>query len=186
MMEHVDSSQFHTAALRLAIAAGLVANHCDHAEHNEHVDAQWITNAGSTLINAGLEIAAQLGVDPIEQYGVRLAQIESANVLHGSATFEGLQSVRDARTWRDLQIVQAEHDRAYHPDVAGLTRADQLRHYAFHVAKLAAAVAKLCLDECGLDEIRDRRMPDMILFGIKLHTVVATRLPESPVADGWS
>lgn len=82
-----------------------------------------------------------------------------------------------------VQLVQLEHDRAYHLDVLGLSRADQLRHYAFHVAKLAGSFARRARGQAGDEEIVERRLPDVLLFGIKLATVMAERLPDEPLPD---
>ena len=32
--------------------------------------------------------------------------------------------------------------------------------------------------ELEQDEIRDKRLPDMVLFGVKLHTAMGVRLPD--------
>jgi len=161
------------ASRRLAGAAGEVANYCDSVEHNEAAETSWVTEAGATLRQVAAELAAAIGEDLVELYAGRLAQIEQrglAGELPGA--FNGPAKAREATTWLDLQLVQAQHDRHYHPDVAGLTKYDQLRHYAFHLAKLAAAVS----DETRRAEIAERRLADTLLFGLTLATVMGERL----------
>jgi hypothetical protein len=75
-----------------------------------------------------------------------------------------------------LQRVQWEHDRHYHAEVLGLSRYEQLRHYAFHLAKLAGAAA----ETASGDDERDFfacRLPDLVLFGPKLGTLTNEQLP---------
>ena len=76
--------------------------------------------------------------------------------------------------------MQWEHDRNYHPDVLGLSRYEQLRHYAFHLAKLAgAAAAAASGDE---SDFLARRLPDLLLFGLKLATLTNEPLPDEQVS----
>jgi hypothetical protein len=168
---------FRRAALELAPAAALVANYCDHAEHVEEVDAAWIAEASDTLRKVALSLSAELGVSLIDAYTARLQAIEARNVLSFDGSPDGSVAALQAKSWRDLQIVQAAHDRYYHPDVLGLAKSDQLRHYAFHLAKLVAAFAA----SDDIEELRDRRLPDALLFSIKLKTVIGQRLAEEPL-----
>jgi len=77
-----------------------------------------------------------------------------------------------------LQRLQWEHDRNYHPDVLGLSRYDQLRHHAFHLAKLAGAAADAASGEPS--DLLRRRLPDLLLFGLKLATLTIDQLPDQP------
>jgi hypothetical protein len=118
-------------------------------------------------------------------YARRLGQIERRHPLFPVADFDGGARAAAAKTWRDLQTVQAEHDRHYHPDVAGLSRYEQLRHYTFHVAKIAGALAQLSETESSeAKDFIERRVPDALLFGIKLATLVSEPLPEEPARQG--
>jgi hypothetical protein len=174
-----DRRHYREFALALAPAAAAVANYCDHAEHNEVVDRGWVTTAGATLERLAFDLAPTVGVDLLAAYAERLGSIERRNVLAGTAVFDGARAASSASTWRELQLVQAEHDRVYHPDVLGLSRSDQLRHYAFHLAKLVGAFATSDDDV----ELLARRLPDTLLFAIKLRTVMGERLPEEPLAS---
>ena len=172
-MNRRDSEAF---ALEIAPAAAAVANYCDHVEHNEVAEGTRVLDAATVLRDASVGLAVRAGRDPIELYAERLGAIEARNVLYHPGSFDGHGAVLRARTWRDLQLLQVEHDRAYHPDVLGLTKADQLRHYALHLTKIVGAFA--CSDDW--DDLLRRRLPDTLLFGLKLPTVMGSRLPDEP------
>jgi hypothetical protein len=176
-----DSVRVLDTVLSIAIVAADVANYCDHVEHNEIADLQSVRRAGSTLRVVGVTICEADSVDPVEAYANRLEMIESRNVVWHPDSFDGPSAARAAQTWRALQLVQAAHDRAYHSDVLGLAKLEQLRHYALHLAKLAGATAAVYRGELEPQDWLSRRVPDMILFGIKLSTVSGERLLEEPV-----
>ena len=173
-----DIAAFRDYALAAAPAAGAVGNYCDHVEHNEAVDTAWVLDAGDRLRDLALSFARAHELDLLELYARRLGAIESANVLKRDGGFDGAAAARAAGTWRELQLVQAEHDRTYHPDVVGLSRAEQLRHYAFHLAKIVGAFATAADEQ----ELLERRLPDTLLFAIKLRTVMAKRMDDEPLA----
>jgi len=164
-------------ALGAAPLAAAVANYCDHVEHNEPADTAWVVDAGEELGRRALDLAQTRGLDLVDLYAERLAIIEARNVLAAPSSFDGRKSARAAQTWRDLQLVQARHDLSYHPDVVGLSKYEQLRHYAFHLAKLVGAFAE------GRDEneLFNRRLPDALLFAIKLRTVRGVHLSDDPL-----
>lgn len=87
------------------------------------------------------DLASGLGEEIVTLYAELLGELEESSVL--DPEFDGQAAARKASTLRELQLVQVSHDRAYHPDVFGMSRADQVRHYAFHLAKLAEAVVRL-------------------------------------------
>lgn len=178
---HDSSTALQQALLTVAVQAGLVANVCDHAEHNEPVDLDDVRSAGLRLRECAIDLAHALGSDPIQLYRDRLRQIERRNVLYEPGGFDGAAAVHSQATWRALQLAQVEHDRVYHPDVIGLTKLDQLRHFALHIAKLAGSIASLIAGDVALDDFIHRRLPDLLLFGLKLSTVVGERLPEAAV-----
>lgn len=164
-------------ALAVAPLAAAVANYCDHVEHNESADPSWVTDAGEKLGTAAFEHAAAVGRNLVQLYAARLASIEARNVLAGGSGFDGSEAALAASTWRELQLVQSAHDGAYHPDVVGMSRLDQVRHYAFHLAKIVGAFA----ENPEGDELLDRRLPDALLFAIKLRTVMGVPLPDAPL-----
>lgn len=165
------------ALLDLAPAAASVANYCDHAEHNETVDIEDVRDAGRVLRGTALALCSAADVDPIELYAARLTVIEARNVHHSEESFDGASAARGLNEWRALQLVQDAHDVAYHYDVVGLTKSEQLRHYALHLAKLVGACADAASGRIPHDDFLDRRVADMLLFGIKLATVSSEKLP---------
>lgn len=178
MAEQLDTSMLHEAALDIAIAAGRLANYCDHVEHGEPADPAWVSTSGAEL----RELGARLGAgELVERYARRLEQIEARNPLRGPEAPDGGALARAAISWRTLQLAQVTHDRAYHPDVLGLSRYEQLRHYAFHLSKLAGAFATAARGASAPEEIMDRRWPDLLLFGLKLATVAGETLGDEPL-----
>jgi hypothetical protein len=161
-------------ALQVAPLAAAVANFCDHVEHNEAADRAWVLDAAGQLRILTVELCGREGIALLDLYAERLGAIEARNVLAGPGTFDGHRAVIDARTWRDLQLVQAAHDRHYHPDVVGLAKIEQLRHYALHLAKIVGAFAA----SGDPADLLQRRVPDAVLFALKLSTVMGVRLSD--------
>jgi hypothetical protein len=166
-----------------AIAAAQVANFCDHADHNEQSDPAWVVGAGATLRRVAERIAVRQHVDLLTGYAERLAAVEARSIHDG---FDGRAAAMAATTWRDLQRVQEDHDRTYHPDVFGMRKSDQLNHYALHLSKLAGAVAQELTGAGNHQEFQSRRLPDMLLFGIKLSTVMGQKLPDDALGSTMS
>lgn len=160
-----------------------MANYCDHVEHNEPAERVWISGAAATLRDAASAIAAHEGENLRSRYAARLRQIEERNPLWSRGDLDGAALVGHASTWRDLQLAQVEHDRRYHPDVIGLSKMNQLRHYALHVSKLAGAVAELAAGRSDRADFCARRLPDLLLFGLKLSTVTGERLGDGALPD---
>jgi hypothetical protein len=178
-----SADQYSRWARRLTVAAAAIANYADHAEHNEAVDRRWILDSAEELQAVAFEVAAAEGVCLFDLYADRLADIELQSALDGEHT-PGAHAVRKAITWRDLQLAQAEHDRLFHPDVIGLMKSQQLQHYALHVIKVAGALARRCDSDAPADEIRRRRLPDLFLFSVKLHTVMNSRMAATRLSRG--
>lgn len=175
---------FQKAFSSLAKASADVARYCDHAEHNEPLDRGWVLEAAVALRRESLRIAQVLDADLIRLYAGRLREVEERNVLKSSNDFSGFEAVTRAKTLRSLQSVQSLHDRNFHPDVFGLSKAEQLRHYAFHLAKIVGSLAVACEDDETWNDFAHRRLPDMFLFGLKLATVMGETLPDEPLEDG--
>ncbi len=182
----LNHEELASEALELASIAGVVANACDHAEHNEAADPIEVRIAGQRLRAAALRLARGTNESITSLYQQRLRAIELRNVLHHPGAFDGPSRVADAASWRELQLIQIEHDRFYHPDVLGLTKSDQLRHYALHLAKLAAAAADAARGLVAQEDFVARRVPDVLLFGLKLATVSGEKLQEQGGLSGGS
>jgi hypothetical protein len=169
-------------ALTVARCAGEVSNFCDHAVHNEFTDREWVLDSAHTLRGIACEIAAELDDDLLALYAARLTAIERRNPLWAMDAPHGAELASRAGTWRELQLVQAAHDHHYHPDVIGNSKLEQLHHYALHLGKLAGACAELAQTDDTLEDFRARRLPDLLLFGIKLSTALGQALPDRPLA----
>jgi hypothetical protein len=170
----MSTRAFQDLALRLASPAADVANYCDHTDHNEMTDRAWVADAGRTLVREACAFANVEGLSIVELYAERLGAIEARNVLAHPGAYDGHSAALEAKSWRDLQLIQVQHDRYYHPDVIGLSKAGQLQHYALHLAKLVGAFAVAA----DADDLLRRRLPDVLLFGIKLLTVMGVRMTD--------
>lgn len=170
------------ALLELAPASAAVANYCDHVEHNETADIEDVREAARVLRATALSLCDRIGVDAVDLYAERLTVIEARNVHHSESSHDGAAAARGVTEWRALQLVQDAHDHAYHYDVVGLTKSEQLRHYALHLAKLVGACAEAADGHLGHDDFLARRVADMLLFGMKLATVTSEKLPAEPIA----
>src|SRR5438093_12032024 len=106
-----SDARYLDAALALARCAADVANFCDHVEHNESADRRWVIDAGTELRRIACALAGQEGQDLRELYALRLEAIEQPNPTWTPGTLNGAALARNAATWRELQLVQVEHDR---------------------------------------------------------------------------
>lgn len=173
-------SDVATVARAVICGAGTLARFCDRAEHNEGVDRVVVTDAGAALRAAALSALQNRRLDPIAAYGTRLARIEGRHPLGGSGLFDADEALRQAKTWRAVQQCQARHDSVYHPDVCGLAKIEQLRHYTLHLAKLAWLLSETPAERTDSDDTADR-ITDVLVFGVKLATVCGQLLPETSV-----
>jgi hypothetical protein len=161
--------------------AGIVATYCDKTEHNEPSSAHDLLEAGRRLRDLSLALAAELCVEPISAYAERLRDLEAKSPMEPLLPAPAAEVAR-ARTWRDLQVAQLRHDRHFHLDVAGLSKHDQLVHISLHLTKLNGALTLLFGADPGVTaDFARRRLPDFMLFGVKLATVAGQRLPEDPL-----
>src|SRR4051812_23521436 len=104
----VERAAWQQYALRLAPSTASVANFCDHAEHNESLDRDWVLGPAEALRLLALEIADAAGISLIELYAERLGEIEARNILARPGGYDGHRAVLEADSWRALQLVQAE------------------------------------------------------------------------------
>lgn len=177
----VETRSYTNWALEAAVSNAAVANYLDHIDHNEDVDREWLWDAGRTFRRMACEIAAAEELDLLSLYVGRLRMIEQRNPLFHPGAFDGAQAAGQVDTWRGLQLAQSDHDRYYHPDVLGLSKLDQLRHYSLHLSKLVGALAEAATAGPG-QEFLERRLPDLLLFGVKLATVTGKALPETDLS----
>lgn len=163
---------FERFALNLAPPTAAIANYCDHVEHAEIAEQEHVAAAANEILLLAVKFATAHDVDPLALYAERMKVIESRSVLHWEGASDGYAAVRSARTWRDLQIAQAQHDSFYHPDVIGLAKSEQLRHYTLHLAKIVGAFAA----PTPAHDLVARRLPDTLLFAVKIHTTLGKAL----------
>jgi hypothetical protein len=169
--------RFHEFALCVAPRAATVANYCDHVEHNESTEATSVVEAADDIKRLACDLADSTGLNLVELYAERLGAIEARNVLCRPGGFDGHAAALASKSWRDLQLTQIDHDRYYHSDVVGLAKVEQLRHYALHLTKIVGAFA----GDGDPDGLINRRLPDTLLFAIKLCTVMGKRLSDDPL-----
>lgn len=180
----IDQELLTDTVIALALVAGDVANHCDHVEHCEAADIAVVREAAAELRETGLRLGQAAGRDALELYAGRLGMIEQRNVLCHPGSYDGASAALGATTWRELQLVQIQHDRVYHPDIVGLPKGEQLRHFALHIAKLAGASAAVMRGTATQSDWLTRRVADMLLFGIKLATVSGQKLTDERLPLG--
>lgn len=178
-MRQSDTAALDVALVELALAAGEVALYCDRAEHAEEADVALLRSCAERLLNLSVRTSQALRCDVFVLYATRLGAVERRAAVVPGGAFDGAAAAAAAETWRDLQHVQAAHDRDHHPDVMGLARLDQVRHCAFHVAKIVSWAARAREDDRDLPHVRDVRIPDALLFGLKLATLARVRLPSA-------
>jgi hypothetical protein len=180
-MSSLPSEKLCTWLVDAAQAAASVANYCDHVEHNESTERSWVSDAATSFRRLSIEMADAAEDDIQRLYVARIAQIEERNALWDPDRFNGSDLAAHSTSWRGLQLAQIEHDRHYHPDIVGLAKADQLRHCALHLAKLVGALADLIVGEVDEADFRSRRLPDFLLFGLKLATLGGEKLPDQTI-----
>lgn len=169
-------------AVRVIVrSAAACASYCEHVEHNEPATTQQVVHAAEQLRETAAQLAAAAGVSLSDAYAARIRGVESAS-LHqygsasGTSELAGADALDAARTWADFQVGQLVHDRQFHPDVFGLPKVEQLRHYTFHVTKLAGLLVD-AIDASTWEDFCTERLADVAVFGVKLATVCNERLP---------
>ena len=180
-----DGTDLTLVVLDLVRAAAACASFCEHAEHNEPASISHVIVAGQTMRRVAARLAAQSQLSLRQLYEDRIRGVEAGSLLAGggdgsTALLTGAVALSTARHWDEVQAAQVVHDRHFHPDVFGLSKTDQLRHYTFHVTKLSGLLAD-AFEYGNWDEFRERRLADVAVFGVKLATVCNERLPATDV-----
>jgi hypothetical protein len=172
----MPEERLQVALREAARISHVVAVFCDRTEHNEPAAAESVPESGRRLRYLAMSIASRIDVDLQQAYADRLAQVEAVSPVEPLLPPPSLD-VERARTWRDLQTAQLRHGRHYHPDVFGLAKRDQLVHVSLNLAKITGSVALLFEgDHPTWVDFSRRRLPDMLLFGVKLATLGGERL----------
>jgi hypothetical protein len=173
------------SARELVRVAAALASFCEHVEHNEPTLLHLPIDGAHRLRGVAASLAELFDVDLREAYAARIRQVEEASLFsrvpgQGDLEVPGADAMDEAHTWSDIQVAQILHDRRFHPDVFGLSKVDQLRHYTFHVTKLAGLLID-AIDSNDWDAFVSRRLADLAIFGVKVSTACNDRLPDSPV-----
>ena len=185
-MHRVETSQptreFLDAHARdLVRVAAALAAFCEHLEHNEPTLPQLPIDAARRLRSLAAELAVEAGLDLATCYAERVERVEKASlyskVPHSTMpSLPGAEAMSASTTWADFQVAQVLHDRQFHPDVFGLSKIDQVRHYTFHVTKLAGLLID-AIDSNSWRDFAPDRLADLAIFGVKIATACNERLP---------
>ena len=163
-----------------------LARYCEHVEHNEPHSVADALSAGERIRSIAATLSATSDISLATIYAARIRMVEEKSPMrhvsrrHGSVDLSGADVIDAARTWRELQIGQLIHDRQFHPDVFGLSKIDQIRHYTLHMAKLAGCFVE-ALDNDTWDMFQHNHLADVAIFGVKIATVCNSELPELSV-----
>jgi len=179
-VEHTELFTDHMHAL--VRAGGMVGKYCDRSEHAEGPVAVFV-EVGTVLRAQAVMLAQELGQELGELYAHRLHRVEVRNPAYALGEFDGLAAVRAAVTWRDWQLAQLRHDRTYHPDVFGLSKYEQVRHFAFHLQYLTWLADEASTTSALQSSYISDRIPDVLLFGLKFATVAGHALPPEPLTQ---
>ncbi len=175
--------QFLEASQRaLTRAAADLASFCEHVEHNEPNSIESAVSAGDHLREIASQLSYRFEVSLAAIYAARLRDVEEKSLLRydpaaeGDISLAGTDALMHVGTWKELQIGQIMHDRQFHPDVFGMSKVDQIRHYTFHVTKLAGLMVD-AIEKEDWEAFRKERLADIAIFGVKIATVCNVELP---------
>ena len=181
-MPKIDREFLEASQRALTRAAADLAGFCEHVEHNEPNSVNEAARAGDRLRDVASQLSARSGVSLVAEYAARIRAVEEQSILRHASLFEdavslpGAEALASATTWEDLQVGQIIHDRQFHPDVFGLPKIEQVRHYTFHVTKLAGLLVE-AIDNDDWESFQYERLADVAIFGVKIATVCNIRLP---------
>lgn len=166
-------------------AAATFAGFCEHVEHNEANSIADVLDAAKTLRTVAGELASEIGISLYEAYASRIEMVERSSIhrhVAGAAntSLGGFDALQASSTWEQVQVAQVVHDRQFHPDVFGLSKFDQMRHYTLHVTKLAGFMVD-AVEFDDLPSFAGERLADLAIFGVKVATVCNERLPATSV-----
>ena len=185
----VDGALLDRSQRSLIRAAADLAGFCEHVEHNEPNSIDDAVHAGERLRKIAAELSARSRISLAATYAARIRAVEEKSLLRhlsvrgGAMDLRGADALDSATTWEELQIGQIIHDQQFHPDVFGLPKVDQIRHYTLHVTKLAGLFLE-SIENDGWTAFRSERLADIAIFGVKIATVCNIELLADAV-DTW-
>ena len=172
----VDRELLEASQRALTRAAADLAGFCEHVEHNEPNSVESAARAGDRLRQIASQLSVRGGVSLVAKYAARIRAVEEKSLLRHASLFEdemslaGAEALTFATTWDELQVGQIIHDRQFHPDVFGMPKIEQIRHYTLHVTKLAGLFVD-AIDNDEWDAFQRERLADIAIFGVKIATV---------------
>ena len=178
------AEELQRAERTLVLCAASFASFCEHVEHIEPSTVGEVITSAQKMIKLASQLSVSENISLRGAYESRIRAVEKGS-LHrfvdlGVEVLTGADALARANTWDEVQVAQILHDRQFHPDVFGLSKIDQLRHYTFHVTKLAGLLTQSILED-SWSEVRAQRLPDIAIFGVKLATVCNELLPHVEV-----
>ena len=182
----VDRTLLEESQRAITRVAAQLASFCEHVEHNESNSVEEAARAGDRLREIAAELSARSGLSLTNAYAARIRAVEEQSLLRHVSLFDdttdlrGANALDSAKTWDEVQICQIMHDRQFHPDVFGLPKLEQIRHYTFHVTKLAGLLVD-AIDDDNWPLFQQERLADIAIFGVKIATVCNRTLPSEGV-----
>ena len=178
----IDRPLLEDSQRALTRVAAQLASFCEHVEHNEASSIEEAAHAGDRLRNIAMDLAIGSGLSLVDTYAARIRAVEQRSLLRHLSLFPnsidlpGADALDMAKTWDQVQVCQIIHDRQFHPDVFGLPKVEQIRHYTFHVTKLAGLLVD-AIDDDDWHTFQQERLADIAIFGVKIATVCNIQLP---------
>ena len=181
----LEDSALECASRVLVRASAACASFCEHVEHNEPTTTHGVVEAAAEMRRVASSLAAASGQSLRSLYLERLRSVEASSIFRftgvpGGECLVGAEALARSDHWENAQVAQVIHDRQFHPDVFGLSKVDQLRHYTFHTVKLAGLLVD-AIDRNEWPAFVRARLADVAIFGVKLATVCNEKLPPSPI-----
>lgn len=182
----VDRALLEESQRAITRVAAQLASFCEHVEHNESNSVEAVVCAGDRLREIAAELSVRSGLSLASAYAARIRAVEERSLLRHLSLFDsptdlrGANALDSAKTWDEVQISQIMHDRQFHPDVFGLPKHEQIRHYTFHVTKLAGLLVD-AIDNDDWHAFQQGRLADIAIFGVKIATVCNLKLPPRAV-----
>ena len=182
----VDRALLEASQRALTRAAADLAGFCEHVEHNESNSVEEAARAGDRLREIAAQLSAHSGLSLASAYAERIRSVEERSLMRHASLFDdarelpGAAVLSDAKGWDEIQIGQIIHDRQFHPDVFGLPKIEQVRHYTFHVTKLAGLLVD-AIEKDDWASFEQERLADIAIFGVKIATVCNIQLPPRSV-----
>lgn len=182
----IDRATLEASQRALTKAAADLAEFC---EHIEHIEPNWVdkaARAGDHLREIAAQLSAHSGLSLASAYAERIRSVEERSLMRHVSLFDdatelpGAAALSDAKGWDEIQIGQIIHDRQFHPDVFGLSKIEQVRHYTFHVTKLAGLLVE-AIESGDWASFRQERLADIAIFGVKIATVCNVQLAREAV-----